>query len=79
MLFLVSQVPLFRSITRIASRQLFEGGAAFKCSKVLLGYLQEYLDYKKTPPPLGPYRRPMPRVLWWSKGVGCLLMGEVPL
>ena len=29
--------------------------------------------------PLGPYRRPMPRVLGGSWGGGCFLMGEVPL
>ena len=29
--------------------------------------------------PLGPYRRPMPRVLKRSWGGGCLLLGEVPL
>ena len=29
--------------------------------------------------PLGPYRRPMPRLLGESQGGGCLLMGEVPL
>ena len=25
--------------------------------------IQGYLAYKKLPPPLGPYRRPMPRIL----------------
>ena len=29
--------------------------------------------------PLGPYRRPMPRVLGWSQGGGRFFMGEVPL
>ena len=29
--------------------------------------------------PLGPYRRPMPRVLCWSKGGVLFLMSEVPL
>ena len=29
--------------------------------------------------PLGPYRRPMPRVLGGSQGVGRFLIGEVPL
>ena len=29
--------------------------------------------------PLGPYRRPMPRLLGGSYGGGCFLMGEVPL
>ena len=28
---------------------------------------------------LGPYRRPMPRVLGFSYGGGCFLMSEVPL
>ena len=30
-------------------------------------------------PPLGPYRRPMPRVLEGSQGGGRLLMSKVPL
>ena len=29
--------------------------------------------------PLGPYRRPMSRVLGWFQGVGRFLMGEVTL
>ena len=33
----------------------------------------------RTVPPLGTYRRPMPRVLGGSKGGGRFLMGEVPL
>jgi len=41
--------------------------------------LQGYLAYKKAPPPLGPYRRPMPRVLGGSQGGGRFLMSEVPL
>ena len=40
--------------------------------------LQGNLAYKKPPPP-GPYRRPMPRVLGGSWGGGRFLMGEVPL
>ena len=28
---------------------------------------------------LGPYRRTMPRVLWWSQGGGQFLMSEVTL
>ena len=40
--------------------------------------LQGYLSHKN-PPPLGPYRRPMPRVLSGSYGVGRLPMSEVPL
>ena len=39
--------------------------------------LQEYLTYKKRTP-VGPYRRPMPRVLGGSWGGG-RLMGKVPL
>ena len=35
------------------------------------------LTRKRTP--LGPYRRPMPRVLGGSQGVVRFLMGEVPL
>ena len=35
------------------------------------------LTRKRTP--LGPYRRPMPRVIWGSQEGGCFLMGEVPL
>ena len=35
------------------------------------------LERKRTP--LGPYRRPMPRVLGESQGSGRALMGEVPL
>jgi len=27
--------------------------------------IQGYLAHKKQPPPLGPYRRPMPRAIWW--------------
>ena len=33
----------------------------------------------RTPPPQRPYRRPMPRFLGGSQGVGHFLMGEVPL
>ena len=40
--------------------------------------LQGYLAHKKTPP-LGPYRRPVPRVLEDPRGVGVFRMGEVPL
>ena len=41
-------------------------------------------DYRGTPlmrdpPPLGPYRRPMPRVLGWSYGGGHFLKSELPL
>ena len=35
------------------------------------------LTRKRTP--LGPHRRPMPRVLWGSQGGGCFLMSEKPL
>ena len=34
---------------------------------------------KRTPPPLGPCSRNMPRVLWWSYGGKLFLMSEVPL
>ena len=35
------------------------------------------LTRKRTP--LGPYSRPMPRVVWVSQGGGRFLMGEIPL
>ena len=48
--------------------------------------LQGYLDFVyrgtsliRNRTPLGPYRRPMLRVLGGSEGDGCFLMGEVPL
>ena len=28
---------------------------------------------------LGPYNKPVPRVIWWSLGVGGGLMSEIPL
>ena len=40
--------------------------------------LQGYLAHKN-PPLLGPFSRPIPRALWWSKGGGLFLMSEVPL
>ena len=40
-------------------------------------YRRTSLTRKRTP--LGPYRRPMTRVLGGSQGVGRFLMGEVPL
>ena len=42
-----------------------------------LRYRGTSLERKRNP--LGPYRRPMPRVLGVSKGGGRVLMGEVPL
>ena len=39
---------------------------------------QGYLAHKKSPP-LGPYRKPMPRVLGGSYGRGRSFMSEVPL
>ena len=33
----------------------------------------------RTPPPVGPYRRPMPTVIWWSSGGVLFLMSDVPL
>jgi hypothetical protein len=47
------------------------GGPAIKA-------LQGYLTYKN-PPPLGPYRRPMPKVLGGSSEGGSFLMGKAPL
>ena len=52
-----------------------------ECSRLvqnIFGYMGTSLT-RKRPPPLGPYHRPMPRVLGGSKGVGRFLMGEVPL
>ena len=40
--------------------------------------LQGYLTIRNRTT-VGPYRRPMPRVLCWSEGGGRFLMGEVPL
>jgi len=40
-------------------------------------YRGTLLIRKRTP--LGPYRRPMPRVLGWSLGGGRFLIREVPL
>ena len=44
---------------------------------VVLRYRGTSLIRKRLP--LGPYRRPTPRVLWGSQGGGRFLMGEVPL
>ena len=44
---------------------------------VLPAYRGTSLTRKRTP--LGPYRKPMPRVLGVSQGCGRFLMGEVPL
>ena len=41
--------------------------------------VQGYLNCQKTPPPLGPNRRPVPRVLGESYRGGRFLMGEVAL
>ena len=42
-----------------------------------VGYRGTLVTGKRTP--LGPYRRPMSRVLGGSRGGGRFLMGEVPL
>ena len=41
-------------------------------------FVQGYLTHKKTNP-IGPYRRPMRRVLGGSHGGWCFLMGEIPM
>ena len=41
------------------------------------GYRGASLTRKRAP--LGPYRRPMPRILRGSQGDGCFILGEVPL
>ena len=50
------------------TQQVFERGS-LRCARVWGG--------RHTP--VGPYRRPMPRVLGGSSGVGRFLIGEVPL
>jgi hypothetical protein len=61
-----------------------------KCSAEFPGIKPEYLPethhsnlstevtHSHENAPLGPYSRPMPRVLWWSWGGGHFLMREVP-
>ena len=34
---------------------------------------------RRNKPPVGPYSRPTPRVLWWSWGGALFLMSESPL
>jgi len=66
--FLMREVPLYTA--RLPTYQHgypFTGG----------GYRGTSLIRKRTP--LGPYRRPVPRVLGVSHGGGRFLMGEVPL
>ena len=46
-------------------------------TELLRAYMGTSLTRKRTP--LGPYRRPVPRVLGGSKGGGRFRMGEVPL
>ena len=68
-----------RDVNREGERGRGGGGELLRrgvpeCSR---GYRDTLLIRKRTP--LGPYRRPMPRVLKGSWGGGCFLMGEVPL
>ena len=49
-----------------------------ECPGILSGRVQGYLAHKKSTP-LGPYRRPMPRVMGESQGGGRFLMVEIPL
>jgi hypothetical protein len=64
-----------RSVTKLSRKGICCGHGGFV--RTLLS-LQGYLTQKETPP-LGPYRRPMPRVLGGSWEGGRFLMGEVPL
>ena len=40
--------------------------------------LQGYLTHTKTHPPRTPYRRPVPRVLGWSRGLGVFSGARYP-
>ena len=55
-----------------------QGKSRLECFRMFSGsYRSTSLTRNRNP--LGPYRRPMPRVLWGSGGGGRFLMGEVPL
>jgi len=71
----VCRVDLTKSRTAHTTR--FGGPSSVLAFCVGLRYRGTTLNRKRTP--LGPYRRPMPRVLGGSYGGGCFLMGEVPL
>ena len=72
----MSEVPLYLYHPLDGSAETTEGRGVRLFRK---WRVQGYLTYKKKHPPLGPYRRPMPRVLGGSEGGGRFLMGEVPL
>ena len=67
--FLMSEVPPYRPQFAWGNHQRWIGNGVV--------YMGTSLIIKRTP--LGPYHRPMPRVLGGSKGVERFLMGEVPL
>ena len=71
----MSEVPLYTCEDRV-----LDGPASEKSSKggrLLVLYRGTSLTNECIP--LGPYRRPMARVLGGSSGGGRFLMGEVPL
>ena len=72
-MFLVSEVPLYSFFRNHFPHEPLE---LFKLLDPL-DYRGTSLTTKRTP--LGPYRRPMPRVLEMSWGGGRFLVGEVPL
>jgi len=56
----------------------FSGGMVLgRTRPPVVSYRVTSLIRKRTP--LGPYRRPVPRALWWSWGGWRFLMSEVPL
>ena len=69
----MSEVPLYALTEETLCHPLLGlgGGAA-------IGSRQGYLVHDKRTP-LGPCRRPVPRVLRGSRGGGLFLMSEVPL
>ena len=62
----MSKVPLFQEKCTVRARGA--AGSKYVGTSLL-----------RSPPPLGPYRRPMPRVLEGFLGGGRFLAGEVPL
>ena len=75
--FLMSEVPLYLTAAGGPSRIDTSAFPAHPCAQHCPHVLQGYLTYKKTP--LGPYLRPMPRVLGGTSRGGRFLMGDVPM
>ena len=87
----MSEVPLYHHVVLYESKfrscyygfelrhlRKQEPSGSFNSCKAIVKRLQGYLTYKKTHL-LGPYRRPMPRVLRGSGEGGGVLVSEVPL